>query len=163
MKKIMQSINSGILILFVTGMILILFSFSGFFTSFLTPVTFEDLLEGKGIKAGSHIEGNVVYALDYFATDTTYKKGSDGIVIPKKNWGNYYIIPFHGGYLGLKTDRSQNISFDKLTEETYAFLKGGQKPQMKIFIDGEIKPMKKELIPYFYKYLSDAGLSLIHI
>nr|WP_314461360.1 DUF6709 family protein [uncultured Clostridium sp.] len=159
MKKIMQSINSGILILFAAGMILILFSFSGFITSFLPPVTFEDLLEGKEIKTGSHIEGNVVYALDYFATDTTYEKNSDGIIIPKKNSGNYYIIPFSGGYLGLKTDQTQNSSFDRLTEETYAFLKGGQKPQLKIFIDGEIIPMKKKLIPYFHKYLSEAGYS----
>ncbi|MGC6175687.1 DUF6709 family protein [Lacrimispora sp. 38-1] len=159
MKKIMQSINSGILILFAAGMILILFSFSGFITSFLPPVTFEDLLEGKEIKIGSHIEGNVVYALDYFATDTTYEKNSDGIIVPKKNSGNYYIIPFSGGYLGLKTDQTQNSSFDRLTEETYAFLKGGQKPQLKIFIDGEIIPMKKKLLPYFHKYLSEAGYS----
>ena len=115
MNKIMQSINGSILILFTAGMILILLSFSGFITSFLPPVTFEDLLNGREIKIGSHVEGNVVYALDYFASDTTY--------------------------------------------ETYAFLKGGQKPRMEIFIDGEIIPMKQKLIPYFHRYLSDAGYS----
>ena len=163
MNKIMQSINGGILILFTAGMILILLSFSGFITSFLPPVTFEDLLDGREIKMGSHIEGNVVYALDYFASDTTYKKNSEGIIVPKKNSGNYYIIPFYGGYLGLKTDNDQNLSFDRLTDETYAFLKGGQKPQMEIFIDGQIIPMKQKLIPYFHRYLSDAGYSVEEI
>jgi len=163
MNKIMQSINGSILILFTAGMILILLSFSGFITSFLPPVTFEDLLDGREIKMGSHIEGNVVYALDYFASDTTYKKNSEGIIVPKKNSGNYYIIPFYGGYLGLKTDNDQNLSFDRLTDETYAFLKGGQKPQMEIFIDGQIIPMKQKLIPYFHRYLSDAGYSVEEI
>ena len=163
MNKIMQSINGSILILFTAGMILILLSFSGFITSLLPPVTFEDLLNGREIKIGSHIEGNVVYALDYFASDTTYKKNSEGIIVPKKNSGNYYIIPFYGGYLGLKTDHDQNLSFDRLTEETYAFLKGGQKPQMEIFIDGQIIPMKQKLIPYFHRYLSDAGYSVEEI
>ena len=159
MNKIMQSINGSILILFTAGMTLILLSFSGFITSFLPPVTFEDLLNGREIKIGSHVEGNVVYALDYFASDTTYEKNSEGIIVPKKNSGNYYIIPFYGGYLGLKTNHDQNLSFDRLTDETYAFLKGGQKPRMEIFIDGEIIPMKQKLIPYFHRYLSDAGYS----
>jgi hypothetical protein len=151
--------NGSILILFAAGMILILLSFSGFITSFLPPVTFEDLLNGREIKSGSHVEGNVVYALDYFASNTTYEKNSEGIIIPKKNWGNYYIIPFSDGYLGLKTDHDQNLSFDRLTDETYTFLKGGQKPQIKIFIDGQILPMKQKLIPYFHRYLSEAGYS----
>lgn len=159
MKKLIYSLSSRVLVFFAAGMILILFSFSGFITSFLPPVTFEDLLEGKEIKTGSHIKGDVIYALDYFASDNTYEKNSEGFIIPRKNSGNYYIIPFNSGYLGLKTDRSHIMAFDKLTEETYLFLKGGPKPNLKIFIDGEIIPMDRNLIPYFHSYLSEAGYS----
>lgn len=157
MKKLMKSMNVGFLMLFAVGMVLIIPSFSGFVTSFQPSVSFEDLLNGREIKIGSHISGDVVYALDYFAADRTYQKNKAGAIVVNKKAGNYYIIPAAEGFLGLKTAKSQHTDFDKLTDETYTFLKGGQKPQLKIYIDGEIVPMKKELVPSFHNYLSDAG------
>lgn len=157
MKKLIKSMNVNFLVLFVVSMALIIPSFSGFVTSFQPAVSFEDLLDGREIKIGSHISGNVVYALDYFAAERTYQKTKAGAIIVNKKAGNYYIIPAAEGFLGLKTAKNQNMDFDKLTDETYTFLKGGQKPQSKIYIDGDIIPMKQELVSSFHNYLSDAG------
>ena len=41
-------------------------------------VSFQEILDGEEVKAGSHVKGDIVYVLDYFATESTYTQRSDG-------------------------------------------------------------------------------------
>lgn len=69
--NLIRSLNTGVLALLAFGGMLLYMCAADLVVSFKPAVSFEELLEeGKELKPGSHVEGNVVYALDYFASES---------------------------------------------------------------------------------------------
>lgn len=136
---------------------MIYMSFANFVVSLKPPVSFEEMLEGTEIKAGDHVEGNVLYALDYFASQSSYTRYEDGSRSGSRKTGNYYVIPVNGGYIGLKCREEDTAALNKLSEESFEFLGGGPEPATEIFIQGAVQPMESKLVKYYNKYLEGFG------
>ena len=128
-----------------------------FIVSFKPAVSFQDMLDGKEVKAGSHVAGDVVYVLDYFASESTYTQRSDGSRSGDKANGNYYLIPTESGFIGLKSRQVDVADMNKLTDETYDFLVDGTEPTTKIYMQGTVEVMEDELVQYYEEYLMDMG------
>ena len=78
MKKFFSCFNKGSLVLFIFGILIICLSAVDMFTSLKPAVSFQDIIDGEEVKEGTHVAGNVVYAMDYFASESSYTKYSDG-------------------------------------------------------------------------------------
>lgn len=160
MKKILASLNRLNLSLLILGIVAISMFFSAFVTSFYPAISFEDLLDGVEIKAGSHIEGNVILSFSPFASETTETKNNSGSVTSKKASGNYYVIPMANDvFIGLKTNQEHVFDMDRLVDETYAYIDGGAEPTAKVFIQGMVKPMDEELVKYFREYMLNSDFT----
>lgn len=154
MKKLFASLNRLNLTLLILG-IVVIFMFSNELVSSFNPIiSFEDILDGVEVKSGSHIEGNVVMSFSPFASETTERKSKIGTTISTEDSGNYYVIPMgDNNFIGLKTNQDHVFDMNKLVDETYAFLEGGDKPTTKVFMEGMVKKMDDELIKYFREYM----------
>ena len=112
-KKLFRSIGRDTLMLLVLGGMLIYLSAEDFVVSFKPAVSFQDMLEGTKVKEGSHVAGDVVYSLGYFASETTYTKYKDGSRSGDRKNGNYYLIPTAEGFVGLKSRQADVAGLDK--------------------------------------------------
>lgn len=154
MKKIFTSLNRLNASLLIIGIVIIFMFFNEFISSFSPIISFEDILDGVNVKSGSHIEGNVVLSFSPFASETTETKSKIGTIISTEDSGNYYVIPMgDNNFLGLKTNQEHVLDMNKLVDETYAFIDGGDEPTTKVFIEGMVKPMDEDLIKYFREYM----------
>ena len=143
-----------ILLAFACGMFYM--SARDFVVSLKPIISFEDMLNGEELKVGSHVEGNVPFIIDYFATETSTTKYKDGSTRSSKN-GRYYLIPTATGYVGLKGREVDVSELGKITDETYEYLMGGPEPTTEKYMTGVVDPMDDELAGYFYEYLEDMG------
>ncbi len=143
--------------LFLFGGIMVCSSFSDFIVSFKPAVSFGDMLEGEEVKAGTHVNGDVVYVLDYFASQTTYTKYSDGSRSGSRKSGNYYLIPTADGFIGLKSRQADVAALNQLSEETFEFISSGTEPSTAIAIEGAVKPMETDIAQYYKDYLAELG------
>ncbi len=157
MKKFLSCFSRGTFMLLLFGIILICFSAGDTFISLKPAVSFEDMLDGKEVKTGTHVAGNVAYALDYFASETSYTKYSDGSRSGDKKSGNYYLIPTATGFIGLKSRQKDVSALDDLSDETFVYLTDGTEPQTEIFMQGTVKVMEDKLAGYYREYLEDMG------
>ena len=156
-KKLIGSFGMDVLMLIVIGGFMMINSGKDLIVSFKPAISFQDMLDGKEVKAGSHVAGDVVYVLDYFASESTYTQRSDGSRSGDKANGNYYLIPTEEGFIGLKSRQVDVADMDRLTEETYDFLVDGTEPATKIFMQGSVEVMEDELAGYYEEYLMDMG------
>lgn len=156
-KKLFTTLGTHIIMPLVAGGILLYTSVPNLVVSFKPAISFEDMLDGAEVKAGSHVAGDVVFALDYFASQSTYTRYSDGSRSGDRASGNYYLIPTYDGFIGLKCRQADVAAFDMLTDETFDFLETGIEPTTKIFIEGSVKTMESKLAKYFQEYLEDMG------
>ncbi len=121
--NLIRSLNTGVLALLAFGGMLLYMCAADLVVSFKPAVSFEELLEeGKELKPGSHVEGNVVYALDYFASESTYTKRSDGSRSGSRKSGNYYMIPAATGCFALKCRQADVDALNSLSEETFEII-----------------------------------------
>jgi len=146
-----------IVILLMLGGILLYKTTGLLFVSFKPAVSFEQMLDGKEVKAGSHIAGDVVYAMDYFASQNTYTRYSDGSRSGNRNSGNYYLIPVSNGYIGLKSRQSDVEALDTLSNETFEYLESGTEPTTTIFMEGSLSLMEENIAKYYREYLGEMG------
>ena len=72
--NIFRSLGTEVIMLLLFGGMMLYMNAADLVVSFKPAVSFEDMLDGKEVKAGSHIEGNVKYVMDYFASETSYTK-----------------------------------------------------------------------------------------
>ena len=101
-KKLFSGLGRDVLLLFVIGGVLLYQTAGTALVSIKPAVSFEDMLDGAEVKPGTHVAGDVVYAFDYFASETSYTQRSDGSRSGDRKNGNYYLIPIANGYIGLK-------------------------------------------------------------
>jgi len=118
-KKLLGGLGRDVLLLFVIGGVLLYQTAGAALVSIKPAVSFEDMLDGAEVKPGTHVAGNVVYAFDYFASETSYTQRSDGSRSGDRKNGNYYLIPIANGYIGLKCRQADVADLDKLSEETF--------------------------------------------
>lgn len=149
--------------------VLILLAFGGTLTYMTVPdlvvslkpaVSFEELLseDGKEIKPGSHVAGNVVYALDYFASESTYTRRQDGSRSGDRRSGNYYLIPTAGNYVALKSRQADVEILNQLSEESFNYLITGEEPpKTEFYVEGKVELLEDKLVKYFREYLEDLG------
>lgn len=156
-KKLTGAFGGGALLLIAAGLIMMFAAYGDLIVSLKPAVSFQDMLDGKEVKVGSHVAGDVVYVLDYFASESTYTRRSDGSRSGDRANGNYYLIPTEEGVIGFKSRQADVADMDKLIDETYDFLAGGTEPSTKIFIQGTVEVMEDELARYYEEYLTDMG------
>lgn len=146
-------------IFLVIGAILLYLNGQYFFPSFKKAVDFDYLIDEKS-EAGMHIEGDVVFALDSFATEETWTENRDGSRTPKKTSSYYYMIPTAEGYAGLKVLAKDHSTMEKLVEETWSYImEEGDEPTTKLTVSGISVPMKEDLKKYFIDYLEEMEFS----
>ncbi len=158
---IFRAFNTGVLMLVMIGGMMLYLTTGDLIVSFKPAISFEDMLDenSKGVKAGQHVEGNVKYVLDYFASESTYTKYSDGSRSGSKKSGNYYLIPTVDGYIGLKSREKDVSTLNQLTEETYTYLTTGEEPVTEFFVEGRVHKLKGNLVRYYKEYLQEFGYS----
>jgi len=158
-RKLFEAFGRDVLFLLLIGGMLVYMDTADFIISFKPAVSFEDMLDGTEVKAGSHVSGNVVFALDYFASESTYTKRSDGSRSGSKKSGNYYLIPTADGYIGLKSIQADVDALNKISDETFDYLNGGAEPSTVFEMEGSVQVMEDELAKYYKEYLTDMGYS----
>ena len=158
-RKLIGAIGTDVIMLIIIGGIMLFNSASDMVVSFKPAVSFEEMFDGKEVKAGSHVAGDVLFVMDYFASESTYTQRSDGSRSGDKANGNYYLIPIAEGekYIGLKSRQVDVADLDKLTEETYNFLVDGTEMTTQVFMQGTVEVMENELVRYYREYLVDMG------
>lgn len=156
-KRFFSGFGREIFILLLFGGMLLVMNARPFVISLMPAVSFQDMLDGKEIKAGSHVAGDVVYTLDYFASETTYTKYRDGSRSGDHKNGNYYLIPTSEGFVGLKCRQVDVSDLNKLTDETFDYLNGGAEPVTRPFSQGIVEEMEEEIRKYYWEYLEDMG------
>ncbi len=156
-KNLFGSIRMDIVMLVMFGGILLFQSASAFIISFKPAISFEEMLDDKEVKAGSHVAGDVVYVFDYFASQSTYTKRSDGSRSGSRKSGNYYLIPTATGFVGLKSRQADVEALDTVTDETFKFLETGTEPTSTVFIEGIVSPMEAKIAQYYREYLGELG------
>lgn len=159
MKKFLSCFSRGTLTLLFFGVLLICFSAKDTFDSLKPAVSFQDLLDGTEVKEGARVAGNVVYAMDYFASETSYTQYSDGSRSGDRESGNYYLIPTATGYIGLKSRQADVFALNDLSEETSLYLTEGTEPHTEIYMQGIVTKMGDELTGYYCDYLGELGYS----
>lgn len=157
MKRLFRILGRDVLILMMFGGMLLYTTFSDFIVSLKPAVSFEDMLDGAKINAGDHVAGNVLYALDYFASQSSYTRYKDGSRSGDRKSGNYYLIPAGEGFIGLKSREADTAALNKLSDESFELLNGGPEPATEIFMQGAVHTMEPQLAGYYKEYLRDFG------
>ncbi|MCI8269120.1 MAG: hypothetical protein HFG55_05615 [Lachnospiraceae bacterium] len=156
--NLIRSFNTAVVMLLLFGGMALYMSIPDLIISFKPAVSFEELLEdGTQLKAGSHVAGNVVYVLDYFASESSYTKRSDGSRSGSRKSGNYYLIPSSTGYFALKSREADVAALNQLSEETFTYLSSGTEPATEFFMEGKAEPLEGNLARYFEEYLEELG------
>ena len=156
-KKLLTAMGTDVIMLLLIGGFILYSSASDMVVSFKPAISFEDMLNGTEVKAGSHVEGDVIYVLDYFASESTYTQYNDGSRSADRASGNYYLIPTYDSFIGLKSRQVDVADFNKLSDETFEYLTSGTEPTTKIFMQGSVKAMDDKVAKYYREYLEEMG------
>lgn len=156
-KKLIRAFRTDVLMLFAFAGIMLYQGAPLMLVSLKPAVSFQDLLDGKEVKKGSHVAGDVVYTLDYFASQSTYTQRSDGSRSGSRKSGNYYLVPTSTGYIALKSRQADVETLNKLVDETFEFLSSGTEPTTKFHMEGAVKPLEGNLVNYYNEYLEELG------
>lgn len=154
--NVFRSLGTEVIMLLLFGGMMLYMNAADLVVSFKPAVSFEDMLDGKEVKAGSHIEGNVKYVMDYFASETSYTKYKDGSSSSKKS-GNYYLIPIQDGFLALKSRQNDVNTLNQLTDETIEYMTSGTEPTTEFFMEGSVKKLEGNVANYYNEYLEELG------
>lgn len=117
----------------------------GDFPNLLLPShDFDDVLD-NGLKEGEHVKGDLYYSLGGFASMESYTQYENSRTAAKTT-GYYYLIPAgDGGVAAVYVHKSKADAMDKLTDETYEYLMGGEYPESVVRIEGVAIKMEKQL------------------
>lgn len=161
LKHILGGLNWGVIILLVFGGMMLYQAVPEDFIALKPAMSFEDMLEeGAEIKAGSHVSGKVPYVLDYFASESTYTRYSDGSRSGDKASGKYYLVPTADGFIAMKGRQDDVATLDKLIDETWDYMETGVEPATEFSMEGKVEVLKEDkLVQYFEEYLVDLGFT----
>jgi len=138
---------------------LLFVSLSDTLASFGQPKDFLDLLDGT-VAAGDRVCGDIYYALDYFATKESWTERSDGSRTAAKTTVYYYIIPAGDGFAAIAINASKGRDMEKLAEETWDYLMGGEDTVSTVPFDGRARLLEEEepeLVSYYEEMMVDEG------
>lgn len=158
MNRLFKSLSKGVFIFVVMGGLLMYFSADMVITSLKPEHDFVELMEEEA-EEGMHIKGEVQYVFDCFAYEETWRESSRyDFSTAAETSHYYYIIPGNGDkYMGLEVLVDGKEDMDKLSEETYRYLSGGEAPVTKITVEGRITRMDDEMSALFKEYLQEMG------
>ncbi len=144
-KRIIRTFSRGKLLLIILAIILLYQTTGDFIVSLKPARDFENVMAGE-VSVGNHIKGEIPFLLDYFATEKSWTKNSNGSVTPKKTSAYYYIIPGNNDtYLGIRMRTQDYEDAEKLVEETYDYLLGdGNLPSGLMSYEGMVVKMEEE-------------------
>lgn len=151
----MQKISRAGLVLVILGMACLWISLGDTIISFKQAKDFEDILD-DGVAAGDHVEGEVIFLLDPFASMQTWTENSKtGSTTPKKTSSQYYVVPISVGYAGLTVNSKDFSVADKLVDQTYDYLTDGTMPTAELTVDARVVVMDDELTGMFRDELKE--------
>lgn len=133
---------------------LLFVSLSDTLASFGQAKDFDDLIDGK-VEVGDRVCGDIYYALDYFASEETWTERDDGSRTAAKTSKYYYIIPAGDDFAAIEINASQGRAMEKLANETWDYLMGGDDTTSFVPFDGRVKLLAKEE-PELVGYYEDA-------
>lgn len=160
LKRVFRTLNRWKILLAVFGIMCLFQSVPSAFI-LLKPAKSFDELQTETPKAGEHIEGEARLLLDYFASEQSRTEHENGVT-PWKTSSYYYLVPGDDGFWGLKLRGEFYEEASRLTEETLAYLLGGNEPADGIAFTGKTVLMETEypeLVDNFRAYLLDLGLT----
>lgn len=118
---------------------------SGDFPYILMPSHDYSYVLENGIKNGQHIKGEIFYSIEGFASKESYTQYETYRTASETD-GYYYVIPVgEYGMAAIYVHKDDVAAMERLTEETYNYVMGGEVPQTSIYFDGVVKKMDKEL------------------
>ena len=158
-RRLFRCMGRGTWMLIGVGATLLYLTAADFVISIKPAVSFEDMLDGKEVKVGSRVAGEVVFAMDYFASESTYTRYEDGSRSGSRKSGNYYLIPTAEGYIALKSRQADVSALDALSEETFEYMNNGPEPSTVIHMQGKVERMEGTLAGYYEEYLEELGYS----
>ena len=151
----MRKISRAGLVLLILGVACLWVSFGDTIISFKQAKSFEDILDG-GVAAGDHVEGQVIFLLDPFASMQTWTENSKThSTTPKKTSSQYYVLPIDEGYVGLTVNSKNFSAADKLVDQTYDFLTDYTMPTEELIVDARVVAMDEELAEMFRDEMKD--------
>lgn len=117
----------------------------GDFPQILMPSKDYDYVMENGLTEGQHIKGEIFYSLGSFASEESYTQYENSRTASKTT-GYYYMIPVGENGLAAVFIRKDDVAaMEKLTEETYNYLMGGDIPQTGVSFNGVAVKMEKNL------------------
>ena len=158
-RRLFRCMGRGTWMLIGVGATLLYLTAADFVISIKPAVSFEDMLDGKEGKEGSRVAGEVGFAMDYFASESTYTRYEDGSRSGSRKSGNYYLIPTAEGYIALKSRQADVSALDALSEETFEYMNNGLEPSTVIHMQGKVERMEGTLAGYYEEYLEELGYS----
>ncbi len=158
-RRLFRCMGRGTWMLIGVGATLLYLTAADFVISIKPAVSFEDMLDGKEVKVGSRVAGEVVFAMDYFASESTYTRYEDGSRSGSRKSGNYYLIPTAEGYIALKSRQADVSALDALSEETFEYMNNGPEPSTVIHMQGKVERMEGTLAGYYEEYLEELRYS----
>lgn len=144
--RFIKSVSGFSLVLLIFGCIFLgVLIKSGDFPNLLLPShDFDDVLE-NGLKKGEHVKGDLYYSLGSFASMESYTQYENSRTAAKTS-GYYYLIPVgENGIAAVYVHKDKVDAMERLTEETYAYLMGGDVPESTVHLEGVAIKMEKNL------------------
>lgn len=145
-KRLIRSFSKLSLILLLFGCIVLgAMIKSGEFPQILMPShNYDEILE-NGLKKGQHIKGEIYFSFGSFATKESYTQYENSRT-PAKTSGYYYMIPVgEQGLAAIYIRKDDLTTMKALTEETQAYLEGGEFPKTTIHFNGTAVKMDRDL------------------
>ena len=144
--RLIRSLSGGSLLLLFFGCILFgVMIKGGDFPQLLMPSHDYDYVMENGLKKGQHIKGELFYSLGSFASEESYTQYENSRTASKTT-GYYYMIPVgEDGVAAIFIRKADLDAMERLTEETYEYLKGGDIPQTEVHFEGVALKMDRNL------------------
>lgn len=144
--RLIRSFSKGPLICLLFGCVLLgTLIKEGDFPQLLLPAKDYDYVLENGLKNGQHVKGEISYCLGSFAAKETYTQYENSRTAGKTT-GYYYMIPVGEGGLAAIYVRDADVdAMERLSEETYAYMSGGEEPKTRVHFEGVSVKMERNL------------------
>ena len=144
--RLLRSISGFSIIVLLLGCIFLgVLIKEGDFPNILMPSHDYDYVLENGLKKGQHIKGEIFYSLGSFASEESYTQYENSRTASKTT-GYYYMIPAgEDGMAAVFIRKADLDAMERLTEETYEYLDGGDIPQTEVHFEGVALKMDRNL------------------
>lgn len=122
----------------------------------------EDIysINGNEINKGMHITGDIDFAYDYYASQSTERQVLGITTSTENDTGRWYIIPIYGDdyneskLITVRVNPKDYVAMEKVVENTWAYLYGETDTfgQDVYHIDARVIKLNDELHQYYYDW-----------